>query len=620
MAERKKGKGNAIVWALLGLLILSLGGFGIGGFGGSVRSVASVGDEEVSTADYARALSQERARLSQATGQDLSLEQLRLFGIDRQVMDRLLSAAAMAHEAGTRGVSVGDAEVARRIRASPAFQGVGGGFDRDAYAFVLERSDLSEADFEARIRDEAAQEILQAAVVGGADAPPGYAEAIAAWVTERRDVTVAEVGQAMLDAGAVAPTEAELAAYLEGNAARFETPERRRITYAWADVDAIAAALPADEARVAALYEARADDYRLPARVLAERLAFADAEAAAEARAAVEAGETTFEALVEDRGLSLADVDQGEIAAADVSPAEAEALFALDGPGLAGPVETPLGPALFRVNAVLDARETPLEAVRDELAREAATEAAVAQVRAGREAMDDALAGGATLEELAEEQGLTLGTLAWDPSVSEGLAGYEAFRAAAAALEEGDFPEPIELADGGLVALRLDGIDPAALPPLEEVRVEVEAAWQSDSLRDRLAARAAALAERLRAGEAFADLGLAPRAVTGLARDGDLPDGPRDLVDAIFEAEAGDVLAEAGDSSRAYVIRVDAVTPAAAEDADLVEALEQLRAQARAEVAQDLFAAFAAAAREDAGYAVDAAAVQAVEAQLLGGP
>ncbi|MGB3554909.1 MAG: peptidylprolyl isomerase, partial [Jannaschia sp.] len=485
--RKKKKKTNIAVWFVLGLLILALGGFGAGQFGGSLSSVAEVGDREITVNDYANALQNERQRLAQQTGQPITLAQMQSVGLDRQVMERLLAAAALDHEAGRMGISVGDAEVAERIRNNPSFGGVTGTFDREGYAFALRNAGLTEARFEGRVRDEAARELLQAAVVGGVGVPDTYVDAVAGWLAETRDATLAEVGIDMLPTGNAAPGEGDLAAFYAENGAAFEVPETRRITYAWITPDRLSTEMEVDEDRLRTRYEEMGSEFRQPARVLAERLAFPDADAATAARAAIEAGETTFDALVEERGLTLDDVDQGEIAATDVAGPVAEALFALTEPGIAGPVDTTLGPVLYRVNAVLDATEVPFEEVREDLSAELAADAARRAIDSARDDIDDLLAGGATLEELVAETDMELGEIALRPDISDGIAGYEEFREAALAAQDGDFPELGSLADGGLFALRLDGIDPAAIPPLKSVRDAVEEAWRSDATARRLA-------------------------------------------------------------------------------------------------------------------------------------
>lgn len=609
--ERRKKKSNLAVWLILGLLILALGGFGIGSFGGSLTSVATVGDREITVEEYGRALQNEQARLTQQTGQNLTMAQLQTFGIDQAVMERLLAREALAWEADRMGLSVGDAEVAERIRATPAFGGLDGGFDREGYAFALRNAGLNEAQYEAQVRDEAATELLQAAVLGGTEGPVARADLLTRWLAETRDATLATVTVADLPGGITAPTEEELQAFYDDNIARFETPEQRQITYAWITPDLLVDSIEPDDAALRELYEARAGQYRQPARVLAERLAFADMDAAQAAADAIAAGETSFDELVEERGLTLDDVDQGEIAAEDVDAPVAEALFALEEPGIAGPVETALGPTLYRVNAVLDATEVPFEEVRGDLAAEFAADAARRRIDAARDDIDDLLAGGATLEELAEETDLRLGTIAFDESVTEGIAGYDVFREAALEVEEGDFPDLEVLSDGGLFALRLDGITPPQTPPLEEIRETVEAAWQAETLRRRLGERAEALAE---AGT----LPGTPETIEGLARDARLEGTPPALVDRLFEAEDGDIFAVEGTADAAYVVRLDAINEADFDDPETAAMREAVLSGQRQDIAGDLFSLYGRAVQARAGFTVNQQAVQAVQSQLLG--
>ncbi|MEM8851093.1 MAG: SurA N-terminal domain-containing protein, partial [Pseudomonadota bacterium] len=621
MADDKprKKKGNIVVWVILGLLILSLGGFGIGSFGGSLSSVASVGDREITVQDYGQALQNEQRQLQQQTGQPLTIQQMQAFGLDRAVMERLLAREALAYEANRMGLSVGDEEVATRIRSNPAFQGLDGQFDREGYGQALDFAGLNERGFERQTRDDAARELLQVAVVGGVEVPDAYADTLAAWLAETRTVTFAAVTVADLATGPAAPSEGDLEDFHAENGDLFRTPELRRITYAAIIPSRLAETTEVDDAAIRGLYEDRIDLFRQPARVLAERLAFADAAAAETARAAIDAGETTFEALVEERGLTLDDVDQGELAADDLDSGVAEALFALEEPGLVGPVDTALGPALYRVNAILDATEIPFEAVRDDLAAQFSADAARREIDAARENIDDLLAGGATLEEIADETIMELGTLEFEPGLREGIAGYDAFRSIARTVEDGDFPELEGLSDGGLFALRLDEIVPPELPPLADIRAEVEAAWRDRQDRARLLAEAEVLAARISDGETFEAVGLTAEIAEGVARDGTLDGVPAEFVPRLFEAEPGAVIAVEGDATRAWVARLDAVVAAdltAGEAADLRAAIVQ---QARQDIASDLFEAYGQAIQAEAGFSVNQQAVQAVQSQLLGG-
>lgn len=619
MAEetRRKKKSNVVVWIILGLLILAMGGFGVGGFGSSLSSVASVGSREITVQDYADAIQAEQNRLGQQFGTRLTLQQMQALGLDRAVMERLLAGAALAEEADRVGLSAGDGEVARRIRENPAFAGVSGEFDREGYAFALDRARLSERDYEAQVREEIARELLQAAVVGGVQPPATYVNTLTAYVAETRDITLTPVTIADLPGGDLAPTEAQLQSFYDENPALFETPELRAITYAWVTPDQLVDEIPIDEDQIRAAYDDRIDLYRQPARVLAERLAFADTAAAEAARAAIDAGETTFDAFVEERGLTLDDVDQGEIARDDVDAVIADALFALEQPGLVGPVETLLGPALYRVNAVLNPTEVPFEDVRDDLAAEVGLDVARRQIESARESIDDLLVSGATLEEAAAETELTLGELRWDADgATQGadIAAYDEFRAVARTAEVGDFPELAETTDGGLFALRLDEVIAPMVPPFAEVAAEVEAEWRRDTLTRRLTERAAEIA----ASDTLIPAGQT-EAITALARDGRLDGTPRNLVGEIFAADPDTRLAIAGDDTRAFIVFIEAVNvpdPAAGDAADIREAVEQ---QAANGITADLFQGYGTAVQNAAGFTVNQEAVRQVQSQLGGG-
>jgi len=610
-----KKASNLVVWVILGLLFVALAGFGIGSFSGGGSQVGQVGDQQITADDYARALEREiRARIAQ-TGQPVTLADLRAQGIDQAVLQSLVAQATLINETQRMGLSVGDAEVARQIRQIEAFQGVDGSFDREAYEFTLQQNRMTPASFEEDIREDTATSLLQAAVVGGLRPDQAMAEALVAYQGETRDFSLLVITEADLPAGLPAPTDADLQAHYEANPDRFTRPEARRITYAWVTPTMLMDTIEIDEEALRRLYDERAAQYRQPERRLLERLLFLDDAAAQAAADAIAAGDTDFDTLVADRGLSLEDVDLGEVAAADLSPEAAEVIFADTDSEILGPLPSSLGPALFRVNAVLDASEVSFEEAQEELRAELAAEAARRAIDDLRDPVDDLLASGATLEELDAETEMVLGTIDYSPASEDGIAAYDGFREAAEAAEAGDFPELLELSDGGLFALRLDELVPPALPPLEEITDEVEASWRASALRDQLAARGETLVGELADGATLEDLG---RVVTEeqIRRQDFIPDAPPTLVAQVFRLEEpGDVVLVPG-AERAMVARLDAVNPAARDD-PTTQAMTQMVAQTVAQsIAQDIFEAYGQAMQAEIGIRLDQAMINAVHTQF----
>ncbi len=609
--RRRKGA-NAAIWVLMAMLILGLGGFGVTNFGGSVNSIGSVGDRDIGAEEYARTVQQQMRQLSAQYGQQITFEQAQALGIDAGVRQQLIVGKALDGEAARIGVSVGDARVAAALTEMPEFQGPTGQFDREMYRETLQRNDLTEAEYEADLRDRLTRTLIRGAVLSGFAAPQTLTDRLFAYRAETRGMTLLRLTEADLPAPLPDPTEAELKAYYDENIAAFTKPEAKRITYAALLPEELAATMEIDETAVRKLYDDRIDEFVQPERRLVERLVYPDEAAAAAAKARLDAGET-FETLVAERNLTLDDIDLGDVSKADLGAA-GEAVFALEGPGVAGPLASDLGPALFRMNAILSAQETTFDEAKPDLIIEYQQEAARRAIADRVEEIDDLLAGGATLEDLTKEQGMTLGTVDFSAESSEAIAAYPAFRDAATALAEGDFPEAVILDDGGLAALRFDEIVPAAPIPFEEAAPAVTESWRTDALSRALAARAAVIKTEVEGGAnigAYGILSVTP----ATARDGFIEGVPEDFLATVFTMAEGEIRVIEG-AGFTGLVRLDAITPAKTEGDEAAALKAAIAANSEESIAQDALALFSAGLVAQAGIRLDDAAISAVHAQF----
>ncbi|ALI56095.1 SurA N-terminal domain-containing protein [Celeribacter marinus] len=615
MASGKGSGGKVIAMGIVGLLILGLGGFGATNFGGTVRSVGAVGDQEVDLNVYARALQNELSALEQQTGQQITVAQATQLGVTNQVLDGLLTRAALDGELARLGVSVGDDEVRRTLMSISAFQGVDGTFDADTYKFAIERLGQTTNEFEASLRSDTARALLQGALATGVVMPDAYAKVIVDWLGERRTVSVASLTSVDLDTQVEQATDAQITAQYEENPAAYTAPETRDVTYAWLSPTMISDTVELDEASLRQIYDDNIAAYIQPERRLVERLVYgsdADAQAAADR---IAAGETTFDDEVTARGLSLADIDLGDVAPSDIGAA-ADAVFGAQELGLVGPVMSDLGPALFRVNGVLEASEIAFEDARDDLAKEMATDAARREIGDLVETLDDLLASGATLEELTAETAMELGQIDWSTASEDGLASYATFVTTVQAAQVGDFPEIIELSDGGIFALRLNAINPAAVRPLDEVRDQVAADWTASETARLLNARAIDIQTEVAAGTAMDALGLPVETFADITRRDFISTMPQGFIDAVFAPglALGATTVITG-ADRVVIARVDAVQPPDA-NTEMDEIAASYAEQAAQGAAQDVIAAFANAMRVRDGVTVNQAAINAVHAQM----
>ncbi|MEQ5871844.1 SurA N-terminal domain-containing protein [Sagittula sp. NFXS13] len=613
MIRKAGGVGKTGGYILLGLLLLGLGGFGATNFGGTVSSIGRVGDTDIPAQDYFRNLRSEINAVQAETGEPLTFQQARAAGLPDAVLSRVVIAAALEDEAARMGLSVGDERLARDLQNVAGFQGVDGQFSRETYRLALENAGYTEAEFEENLRAESAATLLQTAVQGGVSLPDTYIDTLIGYAGERRAFTWAQLSEDRLDTGVAVPTDEELQAFYEDNLDRYTRPQTKQITYVWLTPSMIVDTVEVDEATLRAAYEEREAEFNMPERRLVERLVMPNADAAQDAADRIAAGETTFEDVVDARGLELADTDLGDVARDDLGAA-AETVFDAN-TGDVVIATSNLGPALYRVNAVLAAQETSFEDAIPDLRDTVALDRARRVIATQGATFDEELAAGVTLEELAETTELEQGQIGWNGQNSGDIAGYEAFGEIANAVTVDDYPAIEELGDGGIFALRVDEIQDAAPYAFDEIRDRVATDWEVDARADALVAQAEALKAQITDGASFEEVNLEARTEPGLTRTAFGAQIPPGALREVFEMEAGAVSVLKGNGT-AFVLRLDEILPADTEG----DAADQMRSifaqQADQDVAQDLFRALAQNIQSRAGVSIDQAAVNAVNANF----
>ena len=615
MASKNGAGKKMVVWGILGLLIVGLGGFGTANFGGTVSKVGSVGDRDIDVNTYANALSGEISRFEQQIGQQMSIDQAAQIGIPARVLNQLFNQAALDGETARLGLSVGDAAVRSQLVSIPSFQGLDGKFDADAYRSSLNRIGENPAKFEQGLREDLSRTLLQGALTTGVTMPAIYGDVVVEWIGERRTISVATMGAEALSLGVPVPTEADIKAQYESAPEAYTAPETRDVTYVWLTPAMLSDEVELDEASLRQLYDDNISQFVQDERRLVERLVFGTADEAAAAAARLASGETTYEDEITARGLDIVDADMGDVALSDLGDAGA-AVFALDVSGVSDVIDTDLGPALFRVNGVLEASEISFEDARADLSIEMAADAARRDISDMIEEFDDLLASGATLEELATETRLEQGQLGWTAASEDGIASYSAFVAEVKAAEVGDFPKIVELSDGGIFAMRLDSITPATLSPLEDVRDQVIADWEVAETARQMLVRAQDLESQVASGTALADLGLPIETFESITRQDYISTMPEGFIDAVFEPglAAGATTLIEGDG-QVIIALIDAVLPP--EDTDDNTAIaDSYIASAAQGAAQDVITAFSSALRTREGISINQTAVDAIHAQL----
>ncbi|MEM7060349.1 MAG: SurA N-terminal domain-containing protein [Pseudomonadota bacterium] len=627
----RRGVKSWVAQILLLLLIISFAVWGIGDvFTASAYStVARVGDTEVTFEQYARTIHRQQQTLSQQRGQMIPLEMLREAGMAQGALNGLIRDAAFTEELASLDVAVPDEAIAESIRNNQAFQDGQGAFSQYAFQSVLSQQGYDPREFELLTGQLLGQQILIDAVAVGAVEPPGIAEMIAKWQGETRTIsTITLTPDAAPDPGE--PTDAAVKEYFDANSDAFVEPDRVWGNYLHVDIVAMSQTMTPTDEELRAEYDANIERYTLPATRTVEQIIFKDATAAAEAVERLKSETATYEEIAAEQNVSLDDLSLGVVQEGDLAEAMSDAVFALDQPGIAGPVETLSGHAVFNVTDVQAGGVSPFDDIKIALSQIIANRNARQAAPEQANKIDEVRAAGATMEEIATQTGLELQIfegIAADGTVAAGevpaLMSDPRFAQEVLTAEETEERDVIQMSDGSYVLVMVDRVEDSHLPELDEIKEKVTEAWKREQRLLAIEAQGAQMATMSDRGTSFGGVASSVgedasdrEPFTRAQAPGDLAP---DFVDQIFTVEnEGDVVI--GRNARNSAVIVAKVNTINALEG---EALEQQVAAAqdvlRNAMAGDQLEMFARAIQDKHGSVVNAEAIDQVFEQLAYG-
>jgi peptidyl-prolyl cis-trans isomerase D len=242
------------------------------------------------------------------------------------------------------------------------------------------------------------------------------------------------------------------------------------------------------------------------------------------------------------------------------------------------PIKSALGWHILRVVRIVPPTTQSFDEAKAKLQADLAHNEAVDRLYTVANRVDDALAGGATLDEAAAKFGLKRSVVA---SVDEKGLGRDSQKVAlpvsptevlklAFTTEEGRTSRVTQASDGAIFVLHMDKIVPPTVRPLAEVKDKAVASWQIEKRKEIVAKQAEALAGEVTQGTQLAAVAAAKglKAVNSppFQRQSENATGvPPALVDKLFAAKPGGVvtLSDATGSYVAQLAKVEAPQAAA---------------------------------------------------------
>ena len=615
--------GKAVMTVVMGLIIVSFVIWGVGDMlrGFTASTVASVGSAKISEQDYRSSYQRTIQQYQRRLRQPFTNEQARAIGLDREVLQRLLSEAAIDEEGRKLGLNVSDEALRAMIETNPNFRNKSGVFDPQLFAEALRNNDMNERMFVTDLRKTALRQFIVAALTGGITAPKAETKAEADVRDQTRSIDYFILPASA--AGAIAPpSEEALKAFFNDRKSSYRAPEYRAVDVV--ALDPLTLANPADvsDADGEAAYDKVAGKdprYGSPEKRDLQQILFPSEGEADAAAARIKAG-ASFDDIVKERNLTPEQTDIGDTTkAAMIDKDEAEAVFALPQGGVSGVLKSEFGPVIIRVKAVTPSAIKPYADVADEIKRQISASRAGDKIQAVHDKIEDARVSGKPLADAARDAGLTAQTIAGvdaqgrDPSGAEvNLPDKADLLRAVFASDVGLDEAPLQTKGNGFVWFSVAKIEPAHDRSFDDAKAEVEAQWRAEEVDKALAAKSDDLVKQLRAGGTIADLAKGAGAEAKTAADIHRDDKslPETVTAAIFREPADGEGAAAAPGGRAvFKITSDKTPPVDFADPRVKDMAQQLDAAQR----DSLLEQYVEALRRSLGVVVHQEVLQSAE-------
>lgn len=549
-----------IAYVIVGIIVIPFAFWGVNEYfaGGEEIVVATVGDAEIQQVDYRRALENRRAQMRRILGESFQPELANSPEFKRGVLEDLIARRLLDQHADDQGYRVGDELLAQRIRSTPQFR-VGDEFSPEAYRGAIAQMGLTEAGFEARLRQQLVLQQIQDGIAQSAFVTPDQRNRLLELLLqERRFDHVVLRAERFVDE--VDVDDAQIQQEYEANSEQYRTPEAMKVEYVELSVDGLTSSISVNEEEIQQAYEQNQDRFTTePVRSASHILIETDSDAGDEQRqAALEKATELLDQLragadfaelakehSDDPGSASSGGDLGRIeAGAMVEPFE-NALFALDEEGaLTEPVRTRFGYHIIKLTEHQPGHVKPLKEVRDQLVQEERTRQAEALfLDRAEDFRNISYEQPQSLEPVANQLGLEIQQSEWfTRGEGSGIASDSRIREIAFSDEvysEGLNSEAIELDINTLVVVRRLDTRPASVKQLAEVRDEIEARLKRRKAEQRVAELGPEIVDKLKSGSEWQaivqEYGLTDETITRSRGEAPEAGGPAPAVlDAVF--------------------------------------------------------------------------------------
>lgn len=399
MIKFLRSKGSTyFVKAILGLIILSFIPWGVSNLvqnRGQGSLVAKIGNIDISKHALLKAientLSQNKLKITMAEA--LSM------GAAKTILDNQIAGAALGLEIQDLKLAIDQKTLENNIKAEAFFHNEKGAFDPNLLKNFLSSRGLSEAKLKEMVTSSLLEMQLVSPLGQGITTPKLLLEHIAKKQLEKRSFTVIRIPFNGIKA-AQPPKAEDLQNYYRDHQSEFTVPEYRTFSVLILDENHLQKKMHVDEKEIKSLYHQHMEDYAVPEKRHLKVISREDKEVAAMLKK--EATKTKFKGWV-DLGSQTK-----EAVASKLESAVLKAAFSLKKGEISDPIKVGESYYMVAVEGITPKHTKSFSEARESIIAKIWEDKGAKYVTDLLKTIDDQLAGGAPLAEVAKEYDLKI--------------------------------------------------------------------------------------------------------------------------------------------------------------------------------------------------------------------
>lgn len=493
-ALRDGASGGLTKFILFGFLVMAVGGLvmtDVGGFfrgGVTSTDVAKVGDEKIKIGHFDRTL---RRTLSSI---GLSPQEAYRLGYINQVLAGEIRSTLLQQASEDNGILVSDKRAAEQIQnlIKPLVRE--GQDTKDVFSQVLRAQGMSEGEFVESVKRDIGNNLLLGMLNSNFETVSDeLALDLYKHQNEKRNVRFVTFLHDKVK-NINEPTETQLRNLYNATREAYAREETRGLKIVTLNTEALKKTLSISDEDIKRHYQNNIDFYSVGATWDLDQAIVSSEEQAEKIYKAARRGAPLKEAVEDITSSTSGYLGEQETALDNVLEALKKPIQdTKKGDTTLKPIKSPLGWHVVRVLKINKARKKPLKEVKKDIQEELADSQLIDQQYDLANEVDDLLAGGATLEEVAEEVDLDIVELkpmnqyGLDGKSSDVLRKYaktkDVILETGWGLEEGETSAIFETAEGKFMAVHLASVTPKSYTPFEEIKKALSKRWMNDQKR-----------------------------------------------------------------------------------------------------------------------------------------